>query len=174
MTEVLQLLVNRINTPIGEMLIVADHDGNLRAIDWTDHEARMRHLLRLYYGENSFRLEPARKPDNLTDAIRRYLAGELGAIDCLPVQTHGTPFQHEVWHALREIPCGTTMSYAQLARRIARPRAVRAVGHANGSNPVGVVVPCHRVIGSDGSLSGYGGGIERKRWLLEHERKVGN
>ena len=87
------------------------------------------------------------------------------------VRTGGTAFQREVWGALREIACGTTVSYAKLAERIGRPNAVRAVGLANGSNPVGVVVPCHRVIGSDGSLTGYGGGIERKRWLLEHEGK---
>jgi methylated-DNA-[protein]-cysteine S-methyltransferase len=77
-----------------------------------------------------------------------------------------------VWHALRKIPCGTTVSYGELAKRIHRPAAVRAVGLANGSNPVGIVVPCHRVIGSDGSLTGYGGGIERKRWLLQHEKRV--
>ena len=92
----------------------------------------------------------------------------------LPVQTAGTPFQREVWQALRKILCGATVSYAQLAERIGRSTAVRAVGLANGSNPVGIVVPCHRVIGSNGSLTGYGGGIERKRWLLEHEKKHAN
>jgi methylated-DNA-[protein]-cysteine S-methyltransferase len=82
---------------------------------------------------------------------------------------HGTEFQRAVWNALRSIPCGETLSYGALARRIGRPSAVRAVGLANGANPVGVVVPCHRVIGSDGTLTGYGGGLSRKRWLLEHE-----
>jgi methylated-DNA-[protein]-cysteine S-methyltransferase len=168
MTEVLQLLMDRIDTPIGEMLILADRDGNLRATDWTEHEARMRRLLQLQYG-NGLRLEPTQNLHGLTDAISRYFAGELAAIETLPVQTGGTRFQREVWRALREIPCGTTVSYAQLAERIGRPAAVRAVGLANGSNPAGVVVPCHRVIGSNGSLTGYGGGIERKRWLLEHE-----
>lgn len=172
MTKVLHLLMDRIDTPIGEMLIVADRDGNLRATDWTEHEARMHRLLRLHYGDYGVRLEPTRDPSGLTDAISRYFAGELEAIDALPVQTAGTPFQREVWRALREIPCGTTVSYAQLAERIGRPAAVRAVGLANGSNPVGIVVPCHRVIGSDGSLTGYGGGITRKRWLLEHEKRV--
>jgi methylated-DNA-[protein]-cysteine S-methyltransferase len=169
MGEVLQLLVDGMETPIGELLIVADHDGNLRAVDWTDHETRMRRLLRLHYGEGGFRLEPARNPNRLTDAIRGYFAGELTAIDALPVQTAGTPFQRDVWRALREITCGSTLSYAKLAERIGRPSAVRAVGLANGSNPIGVVVPCHRVIGANGSLTGYGGGMERKRWLLEHE-----
>jgi methylated-DNA-[protein]-cysteine S-methyltransferase len=170
MDDVLQLLMDRISTPIGELLIVADQKGNLRSVDWTDYEARMRRLLRLHYGENGFRLEPARNPNGLTSAIKRYFAGELAAIDILPVQTAGTPFQREVWRALRKIPCGVTLSYTKLAGQIGRPAAVRAVGLANGSNPVGIVVPCHRVIGSNGSLTGYGGGIERKRWLLEHEK----
>jgi methylated-DNA-[protein]-cysteine S-methyltransferase len=172
MSEVLELLTDRIRTPIGEMLIIADHEGNLRASDWADHEARMQRLLRLHYGEGGFRLEPVRNSNGLKAAISKYFAGDLEAIDALPVATGGTTFQREVWRALRDIPCGRTVSYSQLAERVGRPVAVRAVGLANGANPVGVVVPCHRVIGSDGSLTGYGGGIERKRWLLEHEKRV--
>src|SRR5581483_10998219 len=139
MREILHLLIDRIETPIGEMLIVADHDGNLRAVDWSDHESRMRRLLGLHYGENGFGLGPARNPSGLTDAIGSYFAGELTAIDTLPVQTAGTAFQRDVWRALREIACGSTVSYAKLAERIGRPSAVRAVGLANGSNPIGVV-----------------------------------
>lgn len=169
MAEVLQLQIDRLNTPIGEMSIVVDHGGNLRATDWSDYESRMRRLLRLHYGEHGFRLEAARNPGGLTDAIESYFAGDLNAIENLPVQTAGTPFQREVWRALREIPCGTTVSYGQLARQIGRPAAVRAVGLANGANPVGIVIPCHRVIGAGGSLTGYGGGIDRKCWLLKHE-----
>lgn len=169
MAQALQLLLNRIDTPIGEMLIVSDHDGNLRAVDWADHETRMRRFLRLHYGKAGFSLDPNHKPNDLTKALSRYFAGDLAAIDTLPVQTAGTPFQREVWRALREITCGSTISYAELARRIGRPDTVRAVGLANGSNPIGVAVPCHRVIGANGALTGYGGGIERKRWLLEHE-----
>jgi methylated-DNA-[protein]-cysteine S-methyltransferase len=172
MSEVLQLLTDRIRTPIGEMLIIADHEGNLRATDWVDHEARMQRLLRLHYGDGGFRLEPVRNSNGLKVAISEYFAGDLEAIDALPVVTGGTTFQREVWRALRDISCGRTVSYSQLAERVGRPAAVRAVGLANGANPVGVVVPCHRVIGSDGSLTGYGGGIERKRWLLEHEKRV--
>jgi len=172
MDKVLPLLIDRINTPIGELLIVADHEGNLRAVDWTDHEDRMHRLLQLHYGKNGFRLEPARNPLKVTHAIKSYFAGELAVIDSLPVQTAGTLFQREVWRALRKIACGATVSYAKLAVQIGRPTAVRAVGLANGSNPVGIVVPCHRVIGSNSSLTGYGGGIERKRWLLEHECKA--
>jgi methylated-DNA-[protein]-cysteine S-methyltransferase len=171
MSKVLQLAVDRIKTPIGELLIVSDEDDNLRAVDWKDYEERMNRLLQLHYRENGFRLGPARNPNGSAQALRSYFAGEIRAINTLPVQTAGTPFQREVWQALRKIPCGATVSYAQLAERIGRSTAVRAVGLANGSNPVGIVVPCHRVIGSNGSLTGYGGGIERKRWLLEHEKK---
>lgn len=172
MPEALQLIMDRIDTPIGEMLIVADQEGNLRAIDWADHETRMLRLLRLHYGAGGFKLEPSPGLGGLTDAMRRYFAGELAAIDNVPVKTGGTTFQREVWRALRTIPCGSTVSYAQLATQIGRPSAVRAVGLANGSNPVGVVVPCHRVIGANGSLTGYGGGIERKSWLLQHEASI--
>jgi methylated-DNA-[protein]-cysteine S-methyltransferase len=174
MREPLQLSTDRIHTPIGELLIVADEAGNLRAVGWTEHEERMRRLLHRQYGENGLRLEATRNPKGLTDAMSAYFAGELTAIDALPVETAGTSFQREVWTALRKIPCGATVSYRRLAEQIGRPTAVRAVGLANGSNPVGVVVPCHRVIGSDGSLTGYGGGIERKRWLLAHESKRAN
>ncbi|MGA3223094.1 MAG: methylated-DNA--[protein]-cysteine S-methyltransferase [Acidobacteriaceae bacterium] len=173
MAEVLQLLLNRIDTPIGEMVVVADHDGNLRAIDWTDHEPRMLRFLRLHCGKGGFSLEAVPDIKGLTSAIHRYFAGDLKVIDTLPVKTAGTPFQREVWRALREIPCGSTVSYAKLAQQIGLPAAIRAVGLANGSNPIGVVVPCHRVIGANGSLTGYGGGIERKRWLLEHEGERG-
>ena len=170
MTRILQLIAHRIHTPIGQMMIVADDNGNLRATEFTDQEGRMRRLLRLHYGDEGFIISASRNRNALTDALNSYFAGKLDAIDALPVQTRGTPFQRDVWRALRRIPCGSTVSYARLAERIHRPTAVRAVGLANGSNPVGIVVPCHRVIGSDGSLTGYGGGIERKRWLLAHER----
>ena len=172
MKDRLQLSLDRLATPIGEMLIVADRLGNLRATFWTDHEDDLRRVLERHYGGTHIEIEPAHNPHGLTDAIAGYFAGELHVIDRLPVETAGTPFQREVWSALREIPCGTTTSYGQLALRIGRPAAVRAVGLANGSNPIGVVVPCHRVIGSNGSLTGYGGGIERKRWLLNHEKQL--
>ena len=151
------------------MLIVADRDGNLRATGWSEYETGIHGYLSVHHGEHGFSLEPARNPGGITHAIGRYFAGELSAIDRLPVQASGTPFQCEVWRALRTIPCGTTTSYAKLAAQIGRPAAVRAVGLANGANPIGVVVPCHRVIGADGSLTGYGSGIERKSWLLKHE-----
>jgi methylated-DNA-[protein]-cysteine S-methyltransferase len=169
MTKSLELLIDRIATPIGELAVIADQAGRLRAVEWTDHDTSMQRFLRLHYGKHGFSLRPAVNPGGLSAAIVAYFNGDLAAIDPLPVATGGTEFQRTVWKALRDIPCGETISYAALARRIGRPKAVRATGYANGSNPISVVVPCHRVIGSNGSLTGYGGGIERKRWLLAHE-----
>lgn len=174
MSEPLHLIIDRIDTPIGEMAIIADHDGNLRAVDWTDYESRMIRLLQRHYGTDGFILEPGKNPHGLADAIQRYFAGDHGALDKLPVKTAGTPFQRAVWRALRDIPCGTTVTYADLAKKIGNPKAMRAVGLANGSNPVGVVVPCHRVIGANGSITGYAGGVDRKRWLLDHESNALN
>ena len=134
--EPLALLVDRLQTPIGELLIVADRDGNLRTIDWTDHEARMRQLLDRYYGKGGYTLEAARDPGGLTRAMRAYFEGDLDVIDKLPVETPGTPFQRSVWRALRKIRRGRTISYAELARRIGKPKAVRAAGLANGQNPI--------------------------------------
>ncbi len=168
-TDTLQFFIDRTKTPIGELVLIADAEGQLRTIDWTDHEPRLLRLLRLHYGEN-ISLEPKRNPARLTSAMDAYFKGDLGVIDALAVKTNGTAFQQTVWDALRDIPCGSTWTYSQLAKRIGRDSAVRAVGLANGANPISIVVPCHRVIGANGSLTGYGGGIERKRWLLDHER----
>ncbi|HWC68116.1 MAG TPA: methylated-DNA--[protein]-cysteine S-methyltransferase [Acidimicrobiales bacterium] len=104
------------------------------------------------------------------DQLRAYFAGELDEF-ALPLAAVGTAFQKEVWDALAEIPYGETISYGELARRVGKPNASRAVGLANGRNPLPIIVPCHRVIGANGTLTGYGGGIERKQWLLEHERE---
>jgi methylated-DNA-[protein]-cysteine S-methyltransferase len=108
----------------------------------------------------------------LIDALDGYFDGQIDALEDVPWATAGTDFQQKVWSALCEIPAGETWSYGQLARHIGSPRAVRAVGLANGSNPVAIVVPCHRVIGADGTLTGYGGGLERKEWLLKHEGAI--
>ena len=168
MSELLHLTLERITTPIGELLVVADADGRLRAVDWADYADRMHGLLRRYC-DAGFKLETVSGVFGHVAAFCAYFAGDLTALDRLAVETGGTAFQRTVWRALRSICVGTTMSYAALARAIGRPAAVRAVGLANGANPVGIVVPCHRVIGSDGTLTGYGGGLERKRWLLAHE-----
>ena len=167
----LQFHLDLVQTPIGPMMIAADLPGSLRAALFTDEVEVVRSQLRRLYGANAFRLSPTSNPSGLSERISRYFDGKLDEIDSIPVETGGTVFQREVWGALRGIPCGSTTSYGELARRIGRPAAVRAVGAANGDNPVAVVVPCHRVIGSNGSLTGYGGGIERKRWLLDHEKR---
>jgi methylated-DNA-[protein]-cysteine S-methyltransferase len=158
-------------SPIGAILLVHDAEQRLRALDFQDNESRMRRLLRLHYGEEGvdFALHETRAPASSRCALERYFGGELGAIDAIPVATAGTEFQRAVWSALRTIPAGTTMSYGALAGKLGRPRSVRAAGLANGANPISIVVPCHRVIGADTSLTGYGGGLERKRWLLSHE-----
>lgn len=168
-TEKLELLIDSLTTPIGELLIAADRKGRLRTIDWSDHEKRMRLLLDRYCGKGAYTFERARDPGGFTTAMRAYFKGDIAAIDRLPVETTGTPFQTAVWRALRKIHRGTTISYAELATKIGKPKAVRAAGLANGQNPISIVVPCHRVIGSNGTLTGYGGGLPRKKWLLEHE-----
>lgn len=159
--------LDRIATPVGEVLLVTDADGAVRAFDFTDYEARMMKLLARHYGE--VRLTPGRAPEPVRAAIVAYFNGDLTALDGLPVKTGGTDFQRAVWAALRTIPAGQTWSYGQLAQAIGKPAAVRAVGLANGANPIGVIVPCHRVVGANGTLTGYAGGLERKRWLLAHE-----
>jgi methylated-DNA-[protein]-cysteine S-methyltransferase len=166
------LLVDRFATPIGEMYAVTDDAGRLRAFAWADHEARGIEQLRQQYGPRVL-ITDGKPPAAVRREIDEYFAGDLGAIDRIDCATNGTPFQQQVWHALRTIPVGTTLSYGALAARIGNASAVRAVGLANGANPIAVVLPCHRVIGTDGSLTGYGGGLTRKRWLLAHERVKG-
>jgi methylated-DNA-[protein]-cysteine S-methyltransferase len=170
MTAPIQFFSDSLATPIGQLIYVCDSEGRLRMVDWSDHEARALRLLSIHYGKNGYALTKRRDPFGLTTRLAAYFDGDIHAIDDIPTATAGTAFQREVWRALREIPAAETISYGQLAERIGRPRAVRAVGLANGSNPVGVVVPCHRVIGANGSLTGYGGGLHRKEWLLAHER----
>ncbi|HEY2859528.1 MAG TPA: methylated-DNA--[protein]-cysteine S-methyltransferase [Terracidiphilus sp.] len=170
MNDALHLFLDHLPTPIGDMQIVADDDGNLRATLWTEKDRDLQSILARHYSPAHVHFTPARDPHGLTTIMARYFAGDLHAIDDIPVKTAGTEFQRAVWRALRNIPCGQTISYGELARRIGKPDAVRAVGTANGANPIGVVVPCHRVIGANGSLTGYGGGMHRKSWLLDHER----
>jgi methylated-DNA-[protein]-cysteine S-methyltransferase len=161
------LWLDRMDTPIGEALIITDETGFLRAFDWADRVSGMTRLLRLHYG--SMVPETGAAPGNVRRLLRRYFEGESGGLRAIEWRTAGTPFQRAVWTGLTTIAPGETMSYGALAAKLGRPTSVRAVGLANGSNPISVVVPCHRVIGADGSLTGYGGGIERKRWLLNHE-----
>lgn len=158
-------ITDSFETPLGLMHIACTRTGKLTMAEWDDGRAD---ILKRLQGS----LERVRDPFGLTAALERYFQGDIGVIDSLPVAMTGTDFQNTVWKELRRIPAGSTISYGELARRIGNPKGMRAVGLANGSNPVGVVVPCHRVIGSSGKLTGYGGGLHRKKWLLEHEGRL--
>ena len=168
----MQLRLERWNSLVGELFLVTDEDGLLRALEFEENEARLRQLLRRYYGEVS--LEDGEAPASFKDSLKAYFAGDMHALANVAAATAGTAFQREVWKALRAIPAGTTMSYGQVAAKIGRKAASRAVGAANGANPIPIVVPCHRVIGADGSLTGFGSGLPRKRWLLDHEARFIN
>ena len=163
--EILTLEV--LATPIGEIDVVADAQGRLRVLEFHDQPQRLARALRRHHRDQT--VETGAAPAAVRDGLAAYFAGELAALRTVPWTIGGTAFQRQMWTALAEIPLGQTTTYAQLAQRLGRPSAVRAVGAANGANPIAVVVPCHRVIGTGGALTGYGGGIERKRWLLAHE-----
>lgn len=162
----MNLFLDRLESPIGTIVLISDGEA-LRVLDFVDCEERMQRLLKLHYGEQP--VVESRESLGLKRRVEAYFAGELTSVDAIAVCTEGTSFQKQVWAELRNIAAGTTLSYGALAKRIGRPGASRAVGLANGSNPIAIVVPCHRVIGASGALTGYGGGMERKRWLLEHE-----
>ncbi len=158
-----------VDTPLGPIGLYGDGDELLGLtldgrIDLDNGVARhlARHLA-------AFTTRATRDPGGAATRLRRYVRGELAALDEQPVRLLGTDFQRAVWQALRRIPAGSTRSYAQLAAAAKRPNAVRAAGAANGANPIALFVPCHRVIGADGTLWGYGGGLARKAWLLKHE-----
>lgn len=166
-----KLFLKRVASPIGEILAADDEDGFLRVLDFADYEARMHTLLRRQYpGEDIVIAEAVRKSPTAS-ALAAYFDGDLAAIGKLKTKTGGTDFQRKVWAALRRIPASAPTTYGALAARLGMPKAPRAVGLANGANPIAIVVPCHRVIGANGSLTGYGGGMARKRWLLAHEEK---
>ncbi len=157
--------VGALRSPIGRLHLVAAA-GSLRALSFAEAWPRRRAELeargaRLLSGGDGLR--------RFREALERYFEGEVEAIAALPAEPAGTAFQRRVWAALRRIPVGRTWSYGELAARVGRPAGARAVGAANGANPVALVLPCHRVIGADGRLTGYGGGLSRKRWLLAHE-----
>jgi methylated-DNA-[protein]-cysteine S-methyltransferase len=157
------------STPIGGLLLVGNGD-TLIGLEFADKGERRATLVRsLERRLGALELREHPDPAGAATRLRRYFAGELGALDEQPCEPSGTPFQLDVWRALRTIPAGATWTYSQLAQHIGRPAAVRAVGAANGANPIALFVPCHRVIAADGTLWGYGGGLERKRWLLAHE-----
>jgi methylated-DNA-[protein]-cysteine S-methyltransferase len=161
----MKLALIELESPVGSIRAVAGRDA-VCDVDFSDRWEQKRSRLERRFG--SLSVEPG-DPLDVAPRLRAYFAGDLGALDDLAVDSGGTEFQRSVWSALRRIPPGRTRSYGDLAAEIGSPQASRAVGAANGRNPIAIVVPCHRVIGADGSLTGYAGGTWRKRWLLAHE-----
>jgi methylated-DNA-[protein]-cysteine S-methyltransferase len=159
------ITVDETPSPIGP-LTIAERAGRVCLLHFGADGADVDAYLRRWYPDDE---RVRRELPSIRLVLQKYFAGDCHALDAVVVELNGTPFQRKVWDALREIPAGSTLSYADLARRIGEPRAIRAVGAANGANPVAVIVPCHRVIGTDGTLTGYGGGLDRKQWLLAHE-----
>lgn len=167
MTETVR--TTTIDTPAGAVrmavAVAASGDERIVVLAFHDHFDRIAARVRARFAD----AEWTEGETSAASAVRRYLAGDLAAIDDVEVDVTGTAFQQQVWAALRAIPAGETRSYGQIAAAIGAPGAVRAVGTANGANPVWLVVPCHRVVRSDGTVGGYGGGPARKAWLLAHE-----
>ncbi len=166
-----QLTLDRLETPIGIAQFATDTDGYLRSFDWVDYADRQFKLLRRYNGEVT--LTPGAAPAAIRQAVVAYFDGDLHVLGRIPWRSPGSDFQLKCWNALRAIPAGEIATYGAQAMKIGRPTAMRAVGHANNSNPVALIVPCHRVIGANGSLTGYACGLWRKRWLLRHEGIAG-
>ena len=156
-----------IDTPLGPARALA-RDGRLCALQLATMAPRTTSILARLDGLGA---RPARDPAGVTTALAAYFRGDIQAVDAIDVDPDGTPFQRRVWAALRTIPAGETTSYGAIARAIGLPSASRAVGAANGANPIWIVVPCHRVIGASGALTGYAGGLDVKRRLLVHEQE---
>jgi O-6-methylguanine DNA methyltransferase len=152
-------------SPIGRILFVSHSDG-ICALGFDGYEKEIEAIFERRFGAFEFRR--GSDPHGLKARLRKYFDGDLRVLDPVLVSAGGTPFQQRVWKELRAIPAGETRSYGGLAKKLGKPQAARAVGHANAVNPVSIIVPCHRVIGTT-SLTGYGGGLERKAWLLRHE-----
>lgn len=148
--------------------MICDEQFRLRAVEWEEYSERMVQLLDIHYRKEGYERISATNPCGLSDKLRDYFPVILALLIRFPLP-QGTPFQREVWKTLRTIPCGQVMHYGQLAEQLGRHGAARAVGAANGSNPISIVVPCHRVIGRNGTMTGYAGGVQRKEWLLRHE-----
>lgn len=165
------LVTDEIPSPIGGVILVARETADSRfalcAVEFDDCLDRLHRNLRAHFKD--YDLKKADNPGGYCSAMQAYFDGELEAIDGLLIDSGGTEFQQEVWLRLRSIPAGETWRYGEMAAKLGRPDAPRAVGAANGRNPLSIVVPCHRLIGSSGKLTGYAGGLKRKQWLLEHE-----
>ncbi|GAB4543353.1 MAG: hypothetical protein Tsb0010_19870 [Parvularculaceae bacterium] len=158
------------SSPVGALHLAAAGDRLCAVAFDCGRDGFERHLKRWFAGRADG--PSVAFPAPILDAFEAYFAGETGALDRLPVEIHGTEFQCAVWRGLRDVPAGVTETYGALARRLGKPKAMRAVGLANGANPIPLALPCHRIIGADGSLTGFGGGIERKLWLLRHEGAI--
>lgn len=158
-------------TPLGILILATDSIGTLCAADFTDHEQRLLRLIERRFGKSGYTLSSGSTPESIQNALAAYFMGDLDQLRTIPLRTGGTPFQQSIWTALRDIRPGRPMTYSGLAAQLGKPNAARAVGHANGSNPFNVIVPCHRLIGANGNLTGYAGGIARKGWLLDHEAR---
>jgi methylated-DNA-[protein]-cysteine S-methyltransferase len=162
-----RITICRFDSPVGPLTIAA-HGASVCLVHFGDREnAAHVSIARWHPGEAVAR---DRDPGGAVSALRSYFDGNLAALDDVQVELNGTPFQRRVWERLRTVHAGATASYSEIARAIGVPAAVRAVGAANGANPVAIIVPCHRIIGANGSLTGYGGGLARKKWLLRHEQ----
>ncbi len=162
------LFVEHVPTPIGILIIT--HDGeNLCNAEFADQRARREQELAHHFPQAQ--CVESRKRSLFFDALARYFKGDIAAINKLTVAKLGTIFQQKAWTALRQIPAGATRGYGEQAAKLGNPNAARAIGRANGLNPISIVIPCHRLIGANGSLVHYGGGLERKRWLIDHESK---
>ena len=160
------LNIDYVTSPMGTIWVITKDDV-LCALDFEDCETRVMKLLQKRYG--TVQLVNTTNPGGVCDRLRAYLAGDLHSLDDIPTETGGTEFQQQVWQALRSIAPGHVITYGELAKQLSRPKAVRAVGMTNSLNPIAIVLPCHRVIGANGSLTGYAGGLARKQWLLTHE-----
>lgn len=156
----------RVDTPLGTMYL-AIRDGALHEAGFVDTWARPV----LSPDADATAEELSSEAELVRDAVAGYFDGDVEAIEQINIDPEGTEFQRAVWHAIREVPAGQTASYQEIAQAVGRPSAYRAVGTATGRNPLGIAVPCHRIVRSDGGLGGYGGGLDRKEWFLEHERR---
>lgn len=163
-------ILARLPSPLGDLLVVTAADGTVHALDFADCAARLHQLFARHHPGAA--LAAGAAPAALKAALTAYFAGSTGALADIRVARIGSDFQQRAWAALRATPAGETRSYARQAAAIGQPTAMRAVGLANGANPIGIIVPCHRVIGAGGALTGYAGGVERKAWLLRHEGAI--
>jgi methylated-DNA-[protein]-cysteine S-methyltransferase len=163
-----ELMVDEFDSPIGTMVSVVSNDSLIH-LDFADCEERLIRLLTHRYKQ--FKQIPTKNPLKIRDCLSAYFDKDWKSFNKIKLLTDGTEFQQTVWAELQQIPFGTTVSYAQLADNIGKPSAVRAVANANARNPIAIIIPCHRVIAKSGDLAGYAGGVHRKEWLLQHERK---